>query len=115
MGSGKLAVTLSLEVEVLSDSGERRNRPYRIWLWLTKKDVPRFYAVCHYKRRISIAGTPFVAVAFEQRNHDVLYKADGLWIDLDGDGRLKGEEEHFLDGSSIDVAGKHFILQLDYP
>ena len=115
MGSGKLAVTLSLDVEVLSESRERRNRPYRIWLWLTKKESPRFYAVCHYKRRISIAGTPFVAVAFESSNHDVLYKEDGLWIDLDSDRRLNRENEHFMDGDSIEVAGKQYILQLDYP
>jgi hypothetical protein len=50
-------------------------------------------------------------------NHDALYHESGLWIDLNGDGKLdmNKSEEHFQDGAILSVEGKEYVLNLDYP
>lgn len=72
-GSGRFAAAIALDVEVLSGSGEKRYRPYRLWLWLPKSGSPRMYSRCHHRGRIVIDGKTYNAVAYERRNHDALY------------------------------------------
>jgi hypothetical protein len=114
-GSGKLAALIALSVDVVSASGEKIVRPYQLWLWLHKSDSPRFYTRCHYRAQISIGRQQYTAVAYEFDNHDALYRESGLWIDLNGDGKLSKEQEHFSDGVTIDVEGEQYVLELSYP
>ncbi|MHC4371639.1 MAG: LamG domain-containing protein, partial [Planctomycetota bacterium] len=116
-GTGTLAATISLQVEIISASGETIIRPYQLWLWITASGSPRFYAVCHYRSQISIGEEQYTAIVYESRNHDALYQESGLWIDLNRDGKLvmNTSEEHFQDGAVISIEGKEYVLRLDYP
>jgi hypothetical protein len=109
-GSGlHLATSFSLEVEVQSRGERPARRPYKIWLWVNELEsapagpsryVARFYAVCHYAGRVELFGETFDAVAFEERGHDALFGGDGIWIDLDRNGKFE-RPEHFLDGEEV--------------
>ncbi len=114
-GTGKLAALISLNVEVISVSGKKIIRPYQFWFWLDRSDSPRFYARCHYKSQITIGGEQYTAIAYELKNHDVLYQESGLWIDLNKDGKFEEELEHFSDGATINIQNKQCVLDLNYP
>jgi hypothetical protein len=110
-GSGlHLAANVSLQIEVQSRGSLPERRPYKIWLWVNEiENAPhgpsryaaRFYAVCHYAGRVELLGEVFDAVAFEERGHDGLFGEDGIWIDLDRDGKFTRPAEHFVDGEEI--------------
>jgi hypothetical protein len=114
-GTGKLAALISLHVEVITVSGETIVRPYQLWFWLTESESPLFYTRCHYRSQISIGEEQYIAIAYEIRNHDVLYHESGLWIDLNRDGKLDKSEENFEDGAVISIKGKEYVLRLNYP
>lgn len=121
-GTGFMAATVSLWVDfVTRDSGVVR-RPYRLWFWVNEaKNAPpgtppyaaRFYATCHYAGRVDLGGEVFDAVAFEQGNHDGLLAEDGIWIDLDRDGKFKPPTEHFHDGEEIRTGREVVRLRLE--
>ena len=73
-----------------------------------------FYARCHYAARLRLGGEIYTAVAFEQHGHDGRFADDGLWIDLDRNGKAE-EGEHFADGDTVTAGGRNYRLRLAYP
>lgn len=117
-GTGRFASKLDFLVTVVTPSGEEFQRPYRLWFWVNVNDdhrVARFYSRCYYEGHVRIAGRKYSAAVFELRDYDALYKDAGLWIDLDGNGKLDRETENFESGQSIMVDGKTTLLKLEYP
>jgi hypothetical protein len=131
-GTGQLAATVNLEVQVITPANERIRRPYQLWFWVNERQpegefqtdspdevdrakTPRFYATCHYEGEVSIQGESYTVIAFETRNHDALYRANGLWIDLNRDGKLDEKTEHFGHRAPLRVGDKKYELRLDYP
>jgi len=62
---------------------------------------------------VDLGGEVFDAVAFEQQNHDGLLAEDGIWIDLDRDGKFKPSTEHFHDGEEIRTGHEVVRLRLE--
>lgn len=124
-GSGlHFAANVSLEVEVQSPGSRPERRPYKIWLWVNELEsgpagpsryVARFYAVCHYAGRVELFGEVFDAVAFEERGHDALFGEDGVWIDLDRNGKFERPAEHFLDGEEVRTGRGWWRLRIGHP
>lgn len=117
-GTGKFATTIELDVPIVAASGETLHRPYKLWLWVGEDNgvlVPRFYAVCHYRAEVHIRQTKVTAIVFEERNHDALYKDAGIWLDLNADNVLDTEREHFATGNVVELGGRSYLLNLDYP
>jgi hypothetical protein len=114
------AAPVSLTTDVVTDS-ITVSRPYRLWFWLDDNYDVRFYSLCHYTAQLVIGGQSYTAVAFEgqnhdeDQNHDVLYKENGLYIDLNGDETLDEETEYFEDGSQLSIDNIDYLLQLNYP
>ena len=118
-GSGKMATTISLKVELKSLSDEKFIRPYNFWIWIKElrgKPIPKFYSRCHHKGQITVkGGEKYTAVAFEKSNHDALYRESGLWIDMNKDGKLDKETENFKNVSTVRFGKNEYILRLAYP
>ena len=123
-GTGKLAATLSTEVEVVAEDGRVLLLPYQLWLWVNdgsyssefvKPLTARFYGTCHYAGRVALAGEVFAAVAYEEQNHDALFAESGLWIDWNGDGKLDRHTERYLDGERLRRGEESWLLSLDHP
>jgi len=120
-GSGMvLAAEISVEVEIMTASGEVLPRPYRLWTWFTGPDDGgrirgRFYARNHYEGVIEVDGQKYRATAFEFRDHDALYRESGLCIDLDSDGECQEDRELFYDGDAVTFRGGTYTLELRYP
>jgi len=117
-GTGRLAASISLNVDIITSSGEIIQRPYTLWFWVNVqngKKIPRFYSRCYYKGCIAIEGKEYTSVAFEMFKHDALYRESGLWIDLDNNGKLDKDKEHFNDGSVVSLNGRKYHLRLNYP
>jgi hypothetical protein len=91
-----------------------------VWAWFDEPDAEgrvrgRFYARNHYVGVIEVGGVGYRAIAFEHRDHDALYRASGLCIDLDGDGVCQEEQELFYDGDTLRTRGGTVRLELRYP
>jgi hypothetical protein len=113
-GSGKFSTKLELEVPVVLPSGDAFSRPCHLWFFINDGG-PRFYSRCHYGGDIRIKGKKYPALVYEKLDHDILYQDSGIWIDLDRDGEMDKEKEHFENGSVLEVEGNDPVLRLDYP
>ena len=115
-GTGKMGATITVQIEVVTLSGEKILQPYRLWLWfIESQGNPRFYTQCHYAGKIVLGEEAYETVAFEQFHHDGLYRESGIWIDLNQDKRLDEESEHFSDGARIRLGDEQYQLELAYP
>ncbi|MCX6910579.1 MAG: SUMF1/EgtB/PvdO family nonheme iron enzyme [Verrucomicrobia bacterium] len=117
-GTGGRGWQASLEVEVFRSDGSRLKRSLRLWLWVRdRNDQPYvlFSPRCYLEGKLTVDGRQYDAVAFERTNCNGLYKASGLWIDLNGDGTFDTKLEHFNDQDVLTVNGKQYRLRLDYP
>ena len=122
-GPGKFATILALEVPVVLP-GKRKpvSRPYNLWFFINSGGA-KFYSRCHYTGHVEIGEVitrrwtdkKYTAIVYEMFDHDVLYRESGIWIDLDGDGKLDKEKEHFADGATLKMDGKDYTIRLNYP
>jgi chitodextrinase len=113
------AAQVSMNADIIATSGNTIIRPYQIRLRYQQNPTPEngitYYAMCHYAGEVLIGGDSYPAVAFERSNHDALYRESGLYIDLNRDGRLDVETEHFMDQTIVPMGGRKYELSLNYP
>ena len=115
-GTGIFAAEVDAEIEIITFAGENTIQPYHLWMWLTKNNSQvKFYARCYYAGKIEIGENLYETVAFEQFNHNGLFRESGLWIDLNQDKKLDEETEHFQDGSMLQIDNAQYQLGLLYP
>jgi serine/threonine protein kinase len=117
-GTLKLATNVSLDIDIMTSTSQKMKQPYKLWFWVNEfdgKKWPRFYATGHYMGQISIDGQLYKAIVFEEFDHNGLYRESGLWIDLNKDGKLSKETEHFEDGEVIQINQKRYQVELNYP
>lgn len=117
-GTGALALEVDTMAQVIYADGSGVQVPYRLWLWVKDKGPRKLvhaYSRCYYKGVVRVGRQDFTAVAFERQDHDGLFRGSGLFIDLDGNGKLDEQTEHFLDGAVISVNGQDIRLKLAYP
>jgi len=122
-GPGKFATILALEVPV-SYPRKRKpvSRPYNLW-FLIKDDAAKFYSRCHYTGHVEVGEVitrrwtdkKYTAIVYEMFKHDALYLESGIWIDLDRDGKLDKEKEHFANDATLKMDGKDYTIRLKYP
>jgi hypothetical protein len=117
-GTGKFAAIIDVHVPIKLETGNEINRSYRIWFWINDingKLYPKYYARCHYRKKIKIGDKEYTAIVFEFNNHHALYMDSGVWIDLNHDGKLSEGSEHFYDNSVIKIEGKEYKIKIDHP
>jgi hypothetical protein len=117
-GTGKFAALISLEFEVINSKRQTILQPYKLWFWINEnkqgQKSPYFYARCHYAGQLTIDGTSHDSIAFEEKNHDGLFKESGLCIDMNDDKQCD-KSEQFYDGDTIKTENSRYLLKLDYP
>jgi hypothetical protein len=118
-GSGDvMAREVFAEVEVVDPSGARLVRPYHLWVFFNDRNggiTGSFYARNHYRGEVSDGRVSYLATAFEDRNHDGLYRDSGLCIDLNGDRDCEEDGELFRAGATVPFPGGAYRLALNYP
>ncbi|GAK61381.1 protein kinase domain [Candidatus Vecturithrix granuli] len=114
-GTGIFAVSSSVMIEILTSSG-KLTQPYDLWMWVVAdQQSARFYARCHYAAKLFIDNRLYDMIAFEQFEHNGLYRESGIWIDLNQDQHLDETREHFSDGDVVSIGSRAFQLELLYP
>lgn len=114
-GTGTFAASISMMIEILTSSG-KFTQPYDLWMWVVAdQQSARFYARCHYAAKLFIDNRLYDMIAFEQFEHNGLYRESGVWIDLNQDQQLDETQEHFSDGDIVSIGSRAFQLELLYP
>jgi hypothetical protein len=114
LGAGAFAATAYLQIDVIANDGAKTRQPLNLWFY-ANKDGLFFYSICHWAGELELNGRAYKAIAFEDGNHDGLYKESGLCVDLNANGRCEKETELFKDNDALTVDGKRYTLALDYP
>ena len=115
-GTGIFAAEVDVQIEVVTLSGEQTVQPYHLWMWVIQEsNAVKFYARCHYAGVIAVDGGLYDAIAFEQFDHNGLFREKGLWIDLDRNKELDEETEKVYNGGEIIIAGHRYRITLQYP
>ncbi|MBI5235940.1 MAG: SPOR domain-containing protein [Deltaproteobacteria bacterium] len=114
LGAGAFAATAYLQTDIIAKDGALTSRPLNLWIY-ANKDGLFFYSMGHWAGELELNGRRYKAIAFEDSNHDGLYKENGLCIDLNVNGRCDKESETFKDGDALTGDGKGYTLALDYP
>jgi len=71
-------------------------QPYLLWMWVTDSPpIVRFMRPVIMRGRLRLMALSITPSAFEQFKHNGLYRESGLWIDLNQDGKLDEQNEHF--------------------
>jgi hypothetical protein len=113
-----MAREVFVEVEVVDSSGGTLLRPYHLWVFFNESNGGMrgsFYARNHYRGQVSDGCASYSATVFEDRNHDGLYRDNGICIDLTGDGECEEDGELFRSGALVRFPGGSYRLALDYP
>ncbi len=117
-GTGKFAALISLEFEVINSKRQTILQPYKFWFWIDEnkrgQKSPFFYSRCHYIGQLTIDGNTHDAIAFEEKNHDGLFKESGICIDMNDDKQCD-KSEQYHNGDTIKAGEKKYLLKLDYP
>lgn len=117
-GSGKLAAEIKFDFEMINLDGNSFNAPYMIWIWFQEVEYgskPTFYTRCHYAGEVQIGNENYSAIVFENNRHNGLYRENGIWFDLNQDGRLARQNEHFEHLQSLILADEEYQIFLKYP
>jgi len=114
-GTGSFAALMSVTIDIVTSTGLNITQPYQFWMWINAQKQAYFYTRCYYKGMISINNTTYHTVAYEEYNHNGLYKENGLYIDLNNDGIITEATEHFTDGQNVQIGTEQYQLELLYP
>ena len=105
-----------MTIDLIDSQEQPLQQPYQAWLWVRDgEEQALFYATCHYAGKIQFGTQVYDAVAFEQFQHDGLYRESGLWLDLNRNQKLDDSTEHFSDKATLRVGNLTYRLELRYP
>jgi serine/threonine protein kinase len=119
-GTGdELAATVTVDIELTGEGGDRVRRPYGAWIWINRNEASvlfaRFYAMHHYVGEVQAGDKSFKAVVFESNWHDGRYGDAGVCIDLNGDDECDEGTELRHDGDLVTFPSGTYTVRLDYP
>ena len=83
---------------------------FKIWFFTNKslwaKGGVRHYSITQMKGRVTVHGKNYLAYIAERGGNDADFTNDGIFIDLNGNGKIETNTEYFPDGGIGNIDGK---------
>ena len=87
-----------------------RDGDFKIWFFTNKslwaKGGARHYSITQMKGRVTVHGKNYQAYIAERGGNDADFTNDGIFIDLNGNGKIETNAEYFPDGGIGNIDGK---------
>jgi hypothetical protein len=115
-GSGRFSAKLRFDLPLVSGLDGLRG-DYVLWLYLPKKDAGaptlRYYAMTQLKGRMRLQGKLHDAWLADNRQTDGDYRNDGLYLDINQDGRITPSAEYIAPGEILSLAGRRYRFLIE--
>ena len=116
-GTGIFGTTISLPmkqlVAELDDDGE-----FTIWFFtneaLWPKGITRHYSTTQMKGQVTIGGKEYLGYLAERGVNDADFRNDGIFLDLNGDGKIEYQAEYVGDHQVASVNGKPYWFDVQW-
>jgi len=91
---------------------------YHMWFF-TNNSLWKTYRVTHYSQtqfagEVKLGDKTVAALLAEGNNNDADYTNDGIYLDLDGDGKFDRDKEYFPPGHSARIDGRDYSLKIEW-
>jgi hypothetical protein len=87
-----------------------RDGNFKIWFFTNKglwaKGGTRHYSITQMKGRVTVHGKNYLAYIAERGGNDADFTNDGIFIDLNGNGKIETNKEYFPDRGIGNIDGK---------
>jgi hypothetical protein len=87
-----------------------RDGDFKIWFFTNKslwaKGGARHYSITQMKGRVTVHGKNYQAYIAERGGNEADFTNDGIFIDLNGNGKIETDTEYFPDGGIGNIDGK---------
>ncbi len=109
-GSGIFATVVQIPIQQLIKEMAREG-DFKIWFFtnrsLHKRGNTAHYSITQMKGRVTVEGKDYDAYIAERGNNDADFTNDGIFVDLDGDGKIDPRKEYFKDRGVGTILGKN--------
>ena len=93
------------DVSGLNDGGA-----YQLWVYRTPEGGLRQVALTQFTGEVSLDDRRYRAYVVENTSIDGNYANEGVYIDVNDDGRINPAREYFAPGTGLNVSGQRFDL-----
>jgi len=114
-GTGLFAATISLPLSEVTGMREFYG-DYKLWVFTNKTAIRqhrlKYYPKTHLSGVIKLAGRSYQAYLTDNQMIDGDYCNDGIYVDIDDDGKIVRSSEYFPSGAPIRINDQHYPIKL---
>ena len=104
------AFEVTVEFPMTDVSGLNDSGTYQLWVYRTPEGGLRQVALTQFAGEVSLADRRYKAYVVENTSIDGNYANEGVYIDVNGDGRIHPAREYFASGAALNISGQPFEL-----
>ena len=108
-GSGIFGTVIQIPIRQLIKE-MKRDGDFKIWFFTNKslwaRETTRHYSITQMKGRVTVHGKNYQAYIAERGGNDADFTNDGIFIDLNGNGKIETDTEYFPDRGVRNIGGK---------
>lgn len=115
-GTGIFGAHISIPLKYLIREFSHRSEEFNIWFYINdaswKIRSANHYSRTHLKGSVILGGDRLPAGIIETGVNDADFTNDGIWIDLNGNGKMQSKNELIREGEVLDYNGKSFRFRI---
>ena len=104
------AFEVTVEFPMRDVSGLNDGGAYQLWVYRTPEGGLRQVALTQFTGEVSLDDRSYKAYVVENTSIDGNYANEGVYIDVNDDGRIHPAREYFAPGAGLNVSGQRFEL-----
>lgn len=116
-GSGRFATQINLPVSQLIKELDTEEN-FAIWFYLNehswKKRYANHYSRTQMKGTVSINSKKYLAYIAEWKLNDADFTNDGIYIDLNSNGKIERKTEFIRPGRVLQIEGREYLFDIKW-
>jgi hypothetical protein len=116
-GTGIFATTISIPIKQLIKEFDS-SKDFHIWFYTNKalwpKGITRHYSRTQMKGRVTVNGKPYLAYIAEREANDADFTNDGIYLDLNGNGKIEAGNEYIGNRRVAMIGGKEYWFDVHW-
>ena len=116
-GRGLFATTISIPFTRLTGD-DSLSGDYQLWFFTNKSLWPkkkvRFYSVTQWQGQVDVAGRRLMAIIGERGRNDADFTNDGIYLDLNRNGKIDSNSEYIGPHEALRIAGQSYQFDISW-